>query len=331
MPDKAALDMLVKAPAPAISADGSRPDAVFMQTAEQQAEIAEENKKAAPAKEPVEAKKADATEVKPEKADEAPPKPEPEKDDTPAPIKREFTKLRNKAREADERAAKLETRLDQALKALENSSGKTPTKAQTGEDDPRPQRTKFTDPDEYENAVDGWHKRETARVVNAELAARDTKAAKADQERKQKEYVASLQKDWTEARDEIIAEHPDYEALAEAEDLFVSEQLGAALINTRKEGPRLAYWLAQNKDELERLNAMTGQQAAYELGRIADRLTAKPMTEKRPAAPLRPINGSKGAAVKDRNDPRNYDMEARLSEMRQKNRPFLPVNSGRPN
>lgn len=319
MPDKAAIDMLVQRPQPAISADGTKPDAVFLQ------ELAEERDKAKQPAEP-------AVETKPEPKVEEPTA-EPKKsdepaDDTPAPIKRELTKLRNQRNAADDRANRLEQRLDQALGALEKSTGKEPTKAQTGEGDPRPSRRQFQDPDEYDGAFHDWSQRQTIRAMRAEQATDRAREQQDGKIRAQQTEIGKLQKTWGEARSKFIEETPDYEETAEAADVEISQNVGAALLIAGEEGPKLAYWVAQNSDERAKLNEMSIPQAAAYLGRIAERLSAPPSKEpasKRPPAPIKPLRGSSAAASSER----AYDMESRLADYRKANRPSVPM--GRPN
>ncbi len=322
MPDKAAIDMLQPRAVPAISADGSKPDAAFLQPVEQTepevkpGETKQETKVEVEAKEPDKtAKSAETT----EKSDE----------ELPAWAKREITKARNRQREAEERDRQSQARLDKALAALEKA-GKEPTATQTGENDPRPKRTAYNDPDAYETDLDAWHGRQTQRVVRAEMEAGETKRKTDEAKQRETDYVTKLQKTWGDARTAFIKDNPDYEEVAEAEDVQISTPLAVAMLHAGEDGPKLAYWLAKNPEERERLNAL--QTPAYELGRIADRLNAQPVrTERRAADPISTIRTGRGAATRDRNDPKNYDMEARLKELRANNKPFMPPVNGRPN
>ena len=113
--------------------------------------------------------------------------------------------------------------------------------------------------------------------------------AKAKGEEAVKTKIDGMQKAWTKARDAFIAEHPDYEEIAESDDLIISKGLAAALLRDPKDGVKLSYWLGKNPDEAERLSQLSPADASYELGRISERLEAKPAREPKPK-PINPLN-----------------------------------------
>ena len=308
-------DTLAPRAVPAISADGSKPDAVFLQTPAQQGE-ATEAVKTEPAADP-------KVEAKPER------KP----DETPPWMKREVTKARNAERAAREDAIRYQAE----LKVL-----KEQREERKVEDDPKPVRSKYSDPDKYESDLVEWSARQGAKTVKSEMEKQNAQRDKDEAERKQRDYVTGIQQKWQDAREKFAAENPDYEEVAEADDLQISQALGVALLEandeTPGEGPKLAYYLGQNPDEAARLSKMSPARAAMELGRIAARFDApaKPAPnpnptpkDKRAPAPINPV-GVRANATTDRNDPRSYDMEARLRQVRSNKQPFFPSQAAPP-
>lgn len=249
------------------------------------------------------------------------------KDETPPAIKAEITKERNRRRDAEAKAADTQSQLDKALKALENVTGNKPQ----GEDkpEPRPERAKFTDAALYDDALVEWASRAAARTEAAKAATKAANDAKTKGEEAVKAKIDGMQKAWTKARDAFVAEHPDYEEIAESEDLQISHAVAAALLEDPETGVKLAYWLGQNPDEAERVSKLSPSRAAIELGRISERLEAKPAREKK-AAPINPLRAGRGEGNTNTREPTAEEWFAKRSpEIQASRRPFLPA--GRPN
>ncbi|GAC1664529.1 MAG: hypothetical protein PVS3B2_00270 [Candidatus Dormibacteraceae bacterium] len=206
-----------------------------------------------------------------------PPAPPPsDKDETPAWMKAEITKERNRRRDtenaradAERKAAEAQARLDEALARIPKPADAPPPPA-----DPRPSREAFEDPQAYDDALIEWSTRQASAKVReeaAEIAKKDAEA-KAETARKEAEtaQVTEMQTKWGEARTKAIERMPDYEAVAENPELSA------------------------------RLAALPPPQAVFEMGLLAAQLqaagTTKPQLTSAPDPVSKPL-GSRSSAV----------------------------------
>jgi signal recognition particle GTPase len=99
---------------------------------------------------------------------------------------------------------------------------------------------------------------------------------------------------------EFAKSTPDFaEVLADSNDIPCAPEIHQALLDSDV-GPQMAYHLANNIDELERLNAMTPHRRLLELGKLEDRLTKAPAPKAKvnAPAPVRPVAGPAGEQTK---------------------------------
>jgi hypothetical protein len=212
---------------------------------------------------------------------------EPKPDLTPPAVKREITKARNAQRAADERAARLETQLAQALEGLAKVA-----KPEVKED-PRPQRDAFNDPDAYDAALIEWSGKGAAAKAVAEADAARIRGETASR-------VKALTDSWAERKAAFVDDHPDYEDVAEEADengkdlVSISIPMAHAIMNA-EDGPAIAYWLGQNRADAARIAKLDPVQAVVEIGRISAKLANAPKPRTPKPDPLRPL-GSRSAA-----------------------------------
>jgi hypothetical protein len=234
---------------------------------------------------------------------ETPPKPK--ADETPPAVKREITIERNRRREAEAKAAKAEADLSEALKALNRQAPKAEAHER------KPQRDAYDDPEAYDEALIQWAEKEAAGKAEAKV--------KADQAKS--EAQAAVQKTvemWNERKDAFAKDHPDFEEVAESEDTPISRPMGVYLMEA-EDGPQLAYWLGQNREEAARIAKLSPVKAVAELGRIAERLanpTPKAQPKPKPE-PIKPVGGRSSATPKDPSEESMEEYGARrLAELR---------------
>lgn len=224
------------------------------------------------------------------------------KDDTPAWMKAEITKERNRRRDAENaradaerKAAEAQARLDEALARIPK-----PTETPAPPADPRPSRESFDDPQAYDDALIEWSTRQaTAKTKEVEAAqAKADAEEKAAAARKEAEtaQVVEMQTKWGEARTKAIERMPDYEAVAENPEVQISMAM-ASVITSRPDGPDIAYHLGKNPELSARLAAMPPPQAVFEMGLLAAQLqaAAKPQISGAPD-PVKPV-GSRSSAT----------------------------------
>lgn len=251
---------------------------------------------------------ADADDGKPKNWDELPPW-----------AKRELTKARNQrndertARQAVEsRADAADVNLKKALDAVEKLTGYSAAAAikDVNKVDPKPARETYDNPDKYDDALVEWAGRRAARAATAALEAQaQTKtetdrraAAQSAAEARAKEIGDSFVK----RKDEFAKAHPDYEEIAESDDLKISVPMAAAILED-EDGPAIAYYLGQNPDEAERISGLSPNRAVSELGRIAAKLKTPPPKKEKPA-PLNALRGNSAPASTGK-DPNEMSME----------------------
>jgi hypothetical protein len=189
--------------------------------------------------------------------------------------------------------------------------------------DPRPTRDRFDDPEAYDEAVDAWNRRQTAKVVQAEIDRRE----QARQAREQQETRARQNRDFHAQRTQVwesrVAELEANEATADFRDKAYSNDVPvpdamAAMLLTLDRGPDVLYYLAQHPDEAKEIAAIADQKQAgkfnpqvafAELYAIQKQLgktgVIKAQVSKTPA-PINPVRNNNRAAAKD---PESESME----------------------
>lgn len=254
------------------------------------------------------------------------------KEELPAYAKREITKARNQKRDSDARAVAAEAkaeaatdRLTKALDALEKVTGDSAVVARkTSEaENPRPKREAFDDPNAYETALVEWAGKVAAAAATASVEAKAETKRKADTDAataaETEQRNTEVREAFSKRREDFITDHPDYEDIAESDDIVISIPMAAVIMND-EDGPAIAYYLGKNPDEAERISKLSPARVGSELGRIAARINAKPVvqTKPKPITPLR--TGANPAST--RTDPNDESMDAyaarRNAEMRGK-------------
>jgi hypothetical protein len=246
------------------------------------------------------------------------------RDKTPAWMKAEVTKERNRRREADERTARAEANAARALAALENITKAQENTKSADVTDPKPSREKFDNPDAYDAALIEWSARIATRSTEAEQKRIRAEELQAQRQQEQAAQDQKIREEYAKRREAFLDDNPDYAEVAEENNNLKYTMPMLHAIMEDEAGPALAYFLAKNTDEMDRISKFTPARQATELGRIAARLTAKPVSTPKPA-PIKPL-GSR-ATVTPAWDAQSH-MEKRLAEERAKR---VSAFGGRPN
>lgn len=219
----------------------------------------------------------------------------------------ELTKQREEFRREKEEYAR---RLDETLSLLKQRKEPEQVAHET-QDDPRPIRDGFEDPDAYSEALADWSARQA--LKNYEVQQRQ----RSEQERASTEFQKVLST-WESNRAKAIEAHPDYEAVAMNPQLQVAQHVGMALLHVPN-GHEVLYYLGQHPEEAARISALGAPMAAIEIGMLSNKVAAPPPVTRAPA-PAKPLTGNLNTAgeVSPDEDP-NY-MERRLQELRTKKR-----------
>jgi hypothetical protein len=168
-------------------------------------------------------------------------------------FQRKIDKLTGEKYRLEAEKAELERRL------AEQSAAKPAEKRSAPEGKP-----KAEDFDTYEDYVE--------RLTDWKLDQKESERRVAD---KQKTQAAA----WTERQDAVRAKHPDYEDVLETADVPIPPAVQQAIFESDN-GPLLAYELAKNPKELERILALSPVAAIRELGKFEAKITPSPETKK---------------------------------------------------
>jgi hypothetical protein len=236
------------------------------------------------------------------------PKPEPKPEPEPAQkegIQQRFSDMAAQRRAAEARADKLADLLQQSIEALNKVTVKPAEEPRPADQDRRPTRDDFGDPNQYDDELIAWSARQTAKLTMAEMEKRNAETRAADEKAKLDRDVeaqnATLAADWNTKRAKAIERHPDFVEVAET-DLPVGVPVVHALIHS-EDGPEIAYWLGHHPEELDRINKITSPiRVTMEIGRIYERMVApspSPRVEvSRVPEPIEPVRARNAAADK---------------------------------
>jgi hypothetical protein len=177
-----------------------------------------------------------------------------------------------------------------------------------------PARDKFGSDEEYVSALTDYMVERKLTGIKQELAQQSTQS--------------QTQAGWVSKINQARADYADYDAAMEdAQDIPVSESMREA-IQSSDLGGDIAYYLAKNPAEAERINSLSPYAAAREIGRIESYVeyektqkAKKPPVSKAPA-PIKPVHSSTSTATKSLEDmtPGEYSayMNKREAERRKR-------------
>ena len=252
------------------------------------------------------------------------------------------TRERNEERERADRLAGL---LEKAIDKLgDKPGGDAPANDNAApppppeQPDPRPRRDQFDDPDAYDEAVDSWNHRQSAKLVQRELARqeqeRTAKQQREETEQRQRDSHAQAVTRWNSEAEKLRADpaFEDFDDLLHDQTVPISAPLSAMLLSLDN-GPRLFVELARNKAEAERISRLVldprapgfnPNAALLELGRISERLASRrPQVSKSPP-PIKPVGNSARAVPKSPNEESMEEYGARRErELNAQRRPGM--------
>lgn len=200
-------------------------------------------------------------------------------------------------RERDERAELNRLRAEKSA----------PVVATESKDPEAPKREDF---ESYEE----WVRADARHVARQEVKAERETQAKAEKEAKAKEEFQRVQATHAEREKKAMAKYADYaELVLDDPTLPITDAMAHALM-TEDDGAELAYWLAHNREEAQRIARLTPFLQAKEIGRLGERFkapadpTPKPAPVSKAPEPIDPVGGKGGAAAstKPPSDPNEY-------------------------
>lgn len=172
------------------------------------------------------------------------------------PISERISELVNQRREAETKAERVERERDELRARLESLSAQ----AAPVKEEPRPDRSKFANDEEYIEAVAEWK-------ADQRLAKREQEQAEA-RAAAEREQIA---KRWQKAQEQARKDIPDYDEVIKASDVQLPGHMHQAILESDV-GPRLAYYFSKHPAEAKRFAAMTPTTAIRQLGKLEDKL-----------------------------------------------------------
>ena len=184
-----------------------------------------------------------------------------------------------RAKMLEERVAAMESRQQQPVHRQQN-------------DDSEPTIDKFDNFDQYVAAKAEWI---ASRTINKTLTEREAQQ-KAAYEAAERTKTADS---WNKRIAAATAEMPDFEEVLASSEVPMTNSMQQAIMESEV-GPKLAYYLATNQDEAEKIAGMSPIGAIRALGRIEERLaTVKPVVQTtNTPPPIKPV-GSRATVAKD--------------------------------
>lgn len=211
-------------------------------------------------------------------------------------FKKRIDKLNKRLSDKDQ---ELEYWKRQAIKgkdAEQDPQQKLTQKEATSPDD-KPKSENFETHAEYLEALTDWKVDQREKAKEAKQRETEVKTQFQKQEESFRAKVAEFKKEQSDY-DEVIADF-----IEEHGDITFSPGLHE-LIMTSDLGPAIAYELAKNKEELDRINALSPLVAAREIGKLELRLSKDSESSKKPEIkttkappPLKPVGGNGSAKI----------------------------------
>jgi hypothetical protein len=208
-------------------------------------------------------------------------------------FQKRIDRLTREKRELESRVAELEGR------GTDTPAPAAAAATETGTEAPATKATDKPTPEEYDS-----YEEFTEALTEWKLEQREQTRARTEQARAAEQQQKAVVASWNERAEAAREAFPDYdEVLEEANDVPIPPAMQQALLES-EHGPELAYKLAQDRAELERIVKLSPVSAARELGRLEATLaTGKPAAPKpkpqvtRAPKPVTPIRGGKSGST----------------------------------
>lgn len=212
-------------------------------------------------------------------------------------LEKRLAKERNKRKER-ERENEVLRRL--ALERGERPEAPKPAQPQS---DGRPKREEFQDYEQYVEALADW---------KAETKIREAETRRQAQTREEqiRQYQAHVQREYQGRVEKARAKYEDFDDLVGDPTLPITVPM-AHVIAEMEMGPDVAYYLAQNRADAERIARLSPARAAIELGKIEAKVASAPapktVTPSHAPAPITPVSGKAPVASDKPSDKDSVD------------------------
>ena len=191
--------------------------------------------------------------------------------------------------------ARLQTEAQEATARANQAEARKQAILEAGKKEAAPKESDFPDPIEFAAAKAIWGAEQRLTEREARNAGEAAEAAKREAEEIGKRERAVITDGWTAQVADAKSRYTDFEQVAMAKDLPVTEAMGH-LIMTSDAGPDVLYHLGQNRALAAQIAAMNQVEAARAIGRIEASIQApKPKTQTNAPDPISPVRGSASA------------------------------------
>ncbi len=161
----------------------------------------------------------------------------------------------------------------------------------SGSDRPKPQEAqpqvssepKREDFDDYEQYLEARAEFRAVKALDARLQQQEAQRAQQAQMTEQQKQVATWNAKLAEARSKL----PDFDDVTSA-DVPITQSMSSAIMDSDK-GAEVAYYLAKNPAEAARIAALSPIGQVREIGKLEDRVAAKPVKPSSAPEPIKPV------------------------------------------
>jgi hypothetical protein len=217
--------------------------------------------------------------------------------------------------ELTKRAGEAERRFEQAMALVEKLTGAQPgaTTAKSDQEDPKPTRDKYEDPDKFAEDLAAWTGRKAAQAaINEER----TKTLYAQVVTAQQQ----LQRTYDERVEKAKAKLTDWADVVMTDELQISVPMAQEIV-LLEHGPEVAYYLGKHPAEAKRISLLDARSVVREMARIEAKVLEKPAVSSAPN-PVKPVGSRNAAGPKSPEDESMEEYAARRTrEEQDKRRP----------
>lgn len=203
---------------------------------------------------------------------------------------------KEKAREARKAQRDIDQRIAEALQKH------MPQQQSAPEAPAKPKPDQFATTEEYVGALARFE----AEQIYQERMAKEAAERREAQQRERTQQIATT---YQQRVRQATERYPDYEEVAHAPDVYFTNAM-AATIQESEKGPDIAYFLAKNPAEFEKIAKLSPFLQAKELGKLEAKFESAPPPARPSNAPppLNPIrNASAGTTYVDTTDPKSLE------------------------
>jgi hypothetical protein len=208
-------------------------------------------------------------------------------------------RLAKERRKREELSRRLQVTEELALRGRDRQEPQPPKPQSDG----APKREDFPDYEAYIEAKAEWK-------ADKKVEERFAKKAEEDSQTRTKAEREKLMQDFRGHAAKVAKEIEDFEDVMSTSEAKVTEPMTEAMLHAGEIGARIAYHLAKNPEEAERIAALPASRQAVEIGKLEMKLSSPEAQPKKPSKAPEPITPLGGKTVKGDDEPDSKDTKA---------------------